>query len=133
MMSVKSEPHLQNLPQPLTPTQDQLTSVVTKQPSEAQKKAQQNQHWQIVITTFITVFLAEIGDKTQLTTLMISAQSHQPLIVFAGAAIALVSTSLLGVLAGKWLAKTFSPSLLNTLAGLSFLILSISLLWDAIA
>jgi putative Ca2+/H+ antiporter (TMEM165/GDT1 family) len=131
-MSVKPEPHLQAPSQALTPTQE-LTSVVTKQPSKASKKAPKNEHWQIVITTFITVFLAEIGDKTQLTTLMISAQSHQPLIVFAGAAIALVSTSLLGVLAGKWLAKTFSPSLLNTLAGLSFLILSISLLWDAIA
>ncbi|MBD2176280.1 TMEM165/GDT1 family protein [Pseudanabaena sp. FACHB-1998] len=133
MMSAKPEPHLQTLSKPLTPTPDQLTSVVTKQLSQSQKKAQKNPHWQIVVTTFITVFLAEIGDKTQLTTLMISAQSHQPLIVFAGAAIALVSTSLLGVLAGKWLAKTFSPSLLNTLAGLSFLILSLSLLWDAIA
>ncbi len=36
------------------------------------------------------------------------------------------------MIAGKWLAKTFSPNLLNTLAGLSFLFLSISLLWDAI-
>ncbi|PZO43518.1 MAG: UPF0016 domain-containing protein [Pseudanabaena frigida] len=99
-----------------------------------QSKSQlKSEHWQIVSTTFITVFLAELGDKTQLTTLMISAQSHQPWIVFAGAAIALVSTSLLGVLTGKWLAKTFSQSSLNTLAGLSFLILSISLLWEAIA
>ncbi|PZU99420.1 MAG: UPF0016 domain-containing protein [Pseudanabaena sp.] len=90
------------------------------------------EYWQIAITTFITVFVAEIGDKTQLTTLVIAAQSHQPWIVFTGAAIALVSTSLLGVMAGKWLAKTFSPSLLNTLAGLSFLILSIILLWEAV-
>ncbi len=91
-----------------------------------------SEHLQIISTTFITVFLAEIGDKTQLTTLVIAAQSHQPWIVFSGAAIALVSTSLLGVLAGKWLAKNFSPDLLNTLAGLSFLILSISLLWEAV-
>ncbi|MBD2152078.1 TMEM165/GDT1 family protein [Pseudanabaena sp. FACHB-1277] len=89
-------------------------------------------NWQIVTTTFITIFLAEIGDKTQLTTLMIAAQSHEPWIVFTGAAIALVSTSLLGVIAGKWLAQNFSPRLLNTLAGLSFLILSISLLWEAV-
>lgn len=129
MMSVKPEPQLQELSPTLTQMQDQEKSVTINQSSKAFK----NQPWQIVITTFITVFLAEIGDKTQLTTLMISAQSHQPLIVFAGAAIALVSTSLLGVLAGKWLARTFSPSLLNTLAGLSFLILSISLLWDAIS
>ncbi len=117
-MSVKSESKSQEI------DQAQLKAQL-----KAQSKAE---HWQIVTTSFITVFLAEIGDKTQLTTLMISAQSHQPWIVFGGAAIALVSTSLLGVLAGKWLAKTFSPNLLNTLAGLSFLILSISLLWDAI-
>lgn len=119
-MSLKSEPK----PQALSPNQLPLVSKPQTQIEAV--------HWQIATTTFITVFLAEIGDKTQLTTLMIAAQSHQPWIVFAGAAIALVSTSLLGVLAGKWLGKTFSPKLLNTLAGLSFLILSISLLWDAI-
>lgn len=121
MMSLKSDPR----PEILAPSQVPLDS----QPKIRTK----SEPWQIVSTTFITVFLAEIGDKTQLTTLMIAAQSHQPWIVFAGAAIALVSTSLLGVLAGKWLAKTLSPNVLNTLAGISFLILSISLLWDAIA
>ncbi len=120
-MSVKLEPSPESEPD------------VLSQKKSPQTPPQKSEHWQIASTTFITIFLAEIGDKTQLTTLMISAQSHQPWIVFAGAAIALVSTSLLGVLAGKWLAKNFSPSLLNTLAGLSFLILSISLLWDAIA
>jgi len=121
----KSESQSQELQQP-----NPLTSSSQETQSMAQSRAE---HWQIFTTTFITVFLAEIGDKTQLTTLMIAAQSHQPWIVFVGAAIALVSTSLLGVIAGKWLAKTFSPSLLNTLAGLSFLVLSISLLWEAIA
>jgi len=63
---------------------------------------------------------------------LVLAFASVPLTV-TSSAIALVSTSLLGVLAGKWLAKTFSPSLLNTLAGLSSLVLSLSLLWDAIA
>ena len=107
--------------------------IPESQPKTQAKDQSKAQNWQVFATTFITVFLAEIGDKTQLTTLVIAAQSHQPWIVFTGAAIALVLTSLLGVIAGKWLAKTFSPSLLNTLAGLSFLILSISLLWEAIA
>ena len=118
-------------------TKRELDSQEVSQPHlipESQPKTQAKaQNWQVFATTFITVFLAEIGDKTQLTTLVIAAQSHQPWIVFTGAAIALVLTSLLGVIAGKWLAKTFSPSLLNTLAGLSFLVLSISLLWEAIA
>ena len=107
--------------------------IPESQPKTQPKDQSKAQNWQVFATTFITVFLAEIGDKTQLTTLVIAAQSHQPWIVFTGAAIALVLTSLLGVIAGKWLAKTFSPSLLNTLAGLSFLILSISLLWESIA
>ena len=121
MMSAR--PELNN--QELQPAQ-----VIIASPVKSQMKSE---HWQIITTTFITVFLAEVGDKTQLSVLVMSAQSHQPWIVFAGAAIALVSTSLLGVIAGKWLAKNFSPSLLNTLAGLSFLILSLSLLWEAIA
>lgn len=114
-------------------TKRELDSQEVSQPHSIPKTQSKSQNWQVFATTFITVFLAEIGDKTQLTTLVIAAQSHQPWIVFTGAAIALVLTSLLGVIAGKWLAKTFSPSLLNTLAGLSFLILSISLLWEAIA
>ncbi len=90
------------------------------------------EHLQIATTTFLTVFLAELGDKTQITTLMIAAESKSPLIVFLGAAIALVTTSFLGVAAGKWLAKHVSPNTLNTVAGLSFLLLAISLVWDAI-
>ncbi len=117
----------------MIPLEPELKPQELSQTKSRIKSQLKSEHLQIVTTTFITVFLAEIGDKTQLATLLIAAQSHQPWIVFAGGAIALVSTSLLGVLAGKWLAKTFSPSLLNTLAGLSFLLLSISLLWDAIA
>jgi Ca2+/H+ antiporter, TMEM165/GDT1 family len=63
--------------------------------------------------------------------MMIAAESDLPLIVFLGAAIALVLTSLLGVIGGKWLSLKFSPYWLDTLAGLSFLILAIALLWDA--
>ncbi len=114
----------------LKPQEGSPPNSLSESHPETQSKAQ---NWQVFATTFITVFLAEIGDKTQLTTLMIAAQSHQPWIVFTGAAIALVLTSLLGVIAGKWLAKTFSPNLLNTLAGLSFLVLAITLLWEAIA
>jgi putative Ca2+/H+ antiporter (TMEM165/GDT1 family) len=40
------------------------------------------EHVQIITSTFITVFLAEIGDKTQLTTLMIAAESGSPWVVF---------------------------------------------------
>ncbi len=61
--------------------------------------------WVLFVSTFTTVFLAELGDKTQLATLLLSAQSGRPLLVFVGAALALVSTSLVGVLLGQWLSR----------------------------
>jgi putative Ca2+/H+ antiporter (TMEM165/GDT1 family) len=108
-----------------------VTSSLKPENSSEPHATIKSDHLQIVATTFLTVFLAEIGDKTQLTTLMITAESKSPLIVFIGAAIALVTTSFLGVAAGKWLAKNVSPNTLNTMAGMSFLLLAVSLVWDA--
>jgi putative Ca2+/H+ antiporter (TMEM165/GDT1 family) len=85
---------------------------------------------QFFASTFVTILLAEIGDKTQLTTLLMTAESHAPWIVFAGAGTALVTTSLLGVLLGKWLAKRLSPKTIETAAGISLLLISATLLWD---
>ena len=79
--------------------------------------------WVLFASTFTTVFLAELGDKTQLATLLLSAQSGRPLLVFVGAALALVSTSLVGVLLGQWLSRHVPPRQLERLAGGLMLIL----------
>ncbi|KZR60885.1 hypothetical protein PMIT1327_01802 [Prochlorococcus marinus str. MIT 1327] len=71
----------------------------------------------VLLTTFTTVFLAELGDKTQLATLLLSAQSGQPWVVFLGAALALISSSLVGVLVGRWLAGILPPERLQKMAG----------------
>lgn len=84
----------------------------------------------IFATTFITIFLAEIGDKTQLSTLLMSAESHSPWIVFLGSAAALITTSLLGVLLGSWISKQLSPKTLDKSAGVMLLFISIMLFWD---
>ena len=81
----------------------------------------------ILISTFSTIFLAELGDKTQLATLMLSAQSGRPLIIFIGAALALISTSLLGVLIGRWIANNFPRQRFTLLSGLIMLSLGIYL------
>ena len=73
-----------------------------------------------------------MGDKTQLATLLISAQSQSPWVVFAGAAVALIATSLLGVLLGRWLANRLSPKTLETAAGALLLFISVMLLWDVV-
>ena len=81
----------------------------------------------ILITTFSTIFLAELADKTQLATLMLSAQSGRPLIIFIGAALALITTSLLGVLIGRWIAKNLPRQRFTVLSGVIMLSLGIYL------
>jgi Ca2+/H+ antiporter, TMEM165/GDT1 family len=83
-------------------------------------------------STFITIFLAEMGDKTQLATLLLSAQSQSPWIVFAGAGSALIATSLVGVLLGRYLAKLLSPKTLDIAAGVLLMVISILLLGDVV-
>lgn len=87
----------------------------------------------VIGLAFLTVLVAEIGDKTQLSTFMLSAESDAPLTIFVGAGSALLLTTLLGVIAGTWLAKWLTPRILETLTGLSYLVLSIGLLWDAVS
>ena len=86
----------------------------------------------IFITTFTTIFIAELGDKTQIATLMLSAESGKPIIVFLGSSLALISSSLVGVLIGKWLSKKISPSKFAFFTGLLMLIISIFLANDII-
>ena len=81
--------------------------------------------WVLFVSTFTTVFLAELGDKTQLATLLLSAQSGRPVLVFIGAALALVSTSLVGVLLGQWLSRHVPPHQLERLAGALMLLLGV--------
>ena len=71
----------------------------------------------VLFSTFSTVFIAELGDKTQLATLLLSAQSGSPWLVFFGAALALICSSLVGVLLGQWLAQTLPPQRIETMAG----------------
>ena len=81
-------------------------------------------------STFITIFFAEIGDKTQLAVLLMSAQSQKPWVVFAGASFALIATSLLGVMLGKWLSTRLSPKTLERSAAVVLLFISATLFWD---
>ena len=71
----------------------------------------------VLITSFSTIFLAELGDKTQLATLILSAQSGRPIIIFIGAALALISTSLLGVLIGQWIANNLPRDRFTVISG----------------
>ena len=84
----------------------------------------------IFITTFTTIFIAELGDKTQIATLMLSAESGKPIIVFLGSSLALISSSVVGVLIGKWLSKKISPSKFAFLTGILMILISVFLAYD---
>ncbi len=79
----------------------------------------------ILISTFLSVFLAELGDKTQIATLLLSAQSGKPLVVFAGSALALICSTLGVVLLGKWLSRVFPQVSFKLLSGLLMISLGI--------
>ena len=81
----------------------------------------------ILVTSFSTIFLAELGDKTQLATLILSAQSGRPVIIFLGAGLALVSTSLLGVVIGRWIANNLPRQSFTLVSGIIMLCLGIYL------
>ncbi|MBD2580347.1 TMEM165/GDT1 family protein [Oscillatoria sp. FACHB-1406] len=83
-------------------------------------------------STFAAIFLAEMGDKTQLATLLMSAHSDSPWIVFLGSSLALISTSLLGVVLGYWLAKRVSQETMHLAAGTMLMVVSVLLLWDVV-
>ncbi|MGL5872117.1 MAG: TMEM165/GDT1 family protein [Xenococcaceae cyanobacterium] len=89
--------------------------------------------WTVFSSTFLTIFLAEMGDKTQLVTLLMSAESQSPWLVFAGAAAALISTSLLGVAIGYWLSKKLSPKTLNLAVAVLLLFITGWLLGDVVS
>ena len=86
----------------------------------------------LLITTFFTVFLAEMGDKTQLTTITLSSTTNKPLAVFLGSSTALILATLLGVLAGGSIANLIPAFFLKLLAGIVFLYIGANLLLQSL-
>ena len=82
----------------------------------------------LLISTFFTVFLAELGDKTQLAIVSISGTTTRPGAVFAGSAFALVLASLVGAAAGGSLSSIIPTNALQLVASLGFLILGLRLI-----
>jgi Ca2+/H+ antiporter, TMEM165/GDT1 family len=79
--------------------------------------------WKLFFSTFAAIFVAEIGDKTQLATLSLAAGKGSRLSVFAGSACALVATSAIAVLVGDALARFIPPIWLKRAAGVTFLVI----------
>ena len=80
--------------------------------------------WKIFLTIFVTVFLAELGDKTQLATMLFASDRETgKLTVFFAASAALIVASAIGVLAGSLLSEYINPKYLQYLAGVGFVVI----------
>lgn len=84
--------------------------------------------WKIAATAFGAIFLAELGDKTQLTALTLTASTRQPLAVFIGASAALVAVTLLGVVAGAALGEALPLDLIRKAAAVAFIAIGVAML-----
>jgi putative Ca2+/H+ antiporter (TMEM165/GDT1 family) len=88
--------------------------------------------YKLFATVFGTVFLAELGDKTQLATLLFaSREGSQLLAVFIAASLALVATTAIGVLAGAAVSSHVQPKYLSYAAGVGFVVIGVWTLWTA--
>ena len=86
--------------------------------------------FKVIATVFAAVFIAELGDKTQLATMLFAADKEvSKWAVFAGASLALILASALGVLAGSLLSNVVSERALSMVAGVGFIAIGCWTLW----
>jgi len=86
--------------------------------------------WRVFLTTFGVIFLAEMGDKTQLAAMTMAAESKKPWAVFVGAALALASVSALGVLVGSVIGNYIPLIWIKRVAAFAFIVIGILILFD---
>lgn len=88
--------------------------------------------WKVFLTIFGTVFLAELGDKTQLATVLFATrEALHPLVVFFAASAALIATTAVGVLAGNFIADQIDTRILSYIAGVGFILIGAWTIWNA--
>ena len=85
--------------------------------------------WRILMTTFGIIFLAELGDKTQIAAMTMAAEKKRPWEVFIGAAAALAAVSAIGVVIGSALGHYLPVEWIKRVAGAAFIVIGVLVLW----
>jgi putative Ca2+/H+ antiporter (TMEM165/GDT1 family) len=80
--------------------------------------------------TFVTLFLAELGDKTQLAVISLTSRTKEPYWVLAGAVLALACVTLLGVLLGETLVRFVPESVIKKIAAAAFVLIGVLMFFD---
>ncbi|HXI17921.1 MAG TPA: TMEM165/GDT1 family protein [Chloroflexota bacterium] len=86
--------------------------------------------WSIILTTLATLFVAELGDKTQLAVITLAAKHRDPLSVFIGAAIALVLVTAIGAAGGELITRVIPADLLRRVAAGAFVVMGVLMWFD---
>ena len=86
--------------------------------------------WRVFVTTFGVIFLAEMGDKTQLAAMTMAAQTKNPWGVFLGAALALTAVSAIGVVVGSALGADLPLAWIKRGAAVAFILIGVLMLLD---
>jgi putative Ca2+/H+ antiporter (TMEM165/GDT1 family) len=84
--------------------------------------------WRVFLTTFGIIFLAEMGDKTQLAAMTMSAQTKKPWAVFIGSAIALTAVSAIGVVVGSVIGNYLPMEWIKRAAAVAFIVIGVLIL-----
>jgi len=84
----------------------------------------------VFLTTFGVIFLAEMGDKTQLAAMTMSAQTKKPWAVFLGASLALAAVSALGVIVGAMLGNYVPLEWVKRIAAVAFIVIGVLMLMN---
>ncbi len=86
--------------------------------------------WRVFLTTFGVIFLAEMGDKTQLAAMTMSAQSKKPWAVFIASALALTAVSAIGVVVGGVVGNYLPLIWIKRAAAIAFIVIGVLILLD---
>ena len=86
--------------------------------------------WRVFLTTFGVIFLAEMGDKTQLAAMTMAAESKKPLSVFIAASLALTVVSALGVVVGGALGHYLPLIWVKRAAAIAFIVIGVLILLE---
>jgi putative Ca2+/H+ antiporter (TMEM165/GDT1 family) len=88
--------------------------------------------WRALLSTLGLIFVAELGDKTQLAVVTQTCKHRRPWAVFLGASLALTAVTLIGALGGQLLGQVIPPLLLRIIAAGAFVVMGILIGWEAI-
>ena len=86
--------------------------------------------WKVFATTFGTLFIAELGDKTQLACMLMTAKTEKPWTVFAASSLALVLVSFLGVMFAQVICQYVSETVIKKVAGTAFVAMGVLIFFD---